>query len=171
MSTIDVCLPPSVAVELSSERTAARAPGRNNQVAGVCIGELVAIQDGLVPLVVFRGQPGTAAMPARATIALSAPDIGRQVVLSFIGSELDEPVVIGRLVDVGARPLDDAASNVEVDADGRTVIVSAKDEIVLRCGKASVTLTSAGKVLIRGTYLLSRSSGVNAIKGGTVEIN
>ena len=28
-----------------------------------------------------------------------------------------------------------------------------------------------GKVLIRGTYLLSRSSGVNRIKGGSVQIN
>ena len=29
----------------------------------------------------------------------------------------------------------------------------------------------AGKVLIRGAYLLSRSSGVNRIKGGSVQIN
>jgi hypothetical protein len=42
---------------------------------------------------------------------------------------------------------------------------------VLRCGKASITLTSAGKVLIRGTYVLSRSSGVNKIKGGSIQLN
>ena len=44
-------------------------------------------------------------------------------------------------------------------------------EIELRCGKASLILTRAGKVLIRGAYLLSRSSGVNRIKGGSVQIN
>jgi hypothetical protein len=42
---------------------------------------------------------------------------------------------------------------------------------VFRFGQASITLTRAGKVLIRGAYLLSRSSGVNLITGGSVEIN
>ena len=42
---------------------------------------------------------------------------------------------------------------------------------VLVRGKASITLTREGKVLIRGTYLSSRSSGVNRIKGGSVQIN
>ena len=35
----------------------------------------------------------------------------------------------------------------------------------------SITLTGAGKVLIRGAYVLSRSSGVNKIKGGSVQLN
>jgi len=47
----------------------------------------------------------------------------------------------------------------------------AEREIVLRCGEASLTLTRAGKIILRGTYLLSRSSGVNKIKGGSVQIN
>jgi hypothetical protein len=51
------------------------------------------------------------------------------------------------------------------------MIVSAKEELVLRCGKASITLTKAGKVMIKGSYLLSRSSGVNRIKGGSVQLN
>jgi len=56
----------------------------------------------------------------------------------------------------------------EVRVDGERVVFDAKKEIVLRCGKASITLTRAGKVLIRGAYLLNRSSGVNRIKGGSV---
>jgi hypothetical protein len=47
----------------------------------------------------------------------------------------------------------------------------AEREIVLRCGQASVTLTRAGKIILRGTYVLSRSSGVNRIAGGSVQIN
>ena len=43
--------------------------------------------------------------------------------------------------------------------------------MVLRCGKASITLTKAGKVLIEGSYVLSRSTGVNRIKGGSVQLN
>ena len=52
--------------------------------------------------------------------------------------------------------------------DGRKIAFIAKEEIVLRCGKSSITLTKAGKVIIRGAYLLNRSSGVNRIKGGSV---
>jgi uncharacterized protein (DUF2345 family) len=63
------------------------------------------------------------------------------------------------------------AGQVEVDSDGQRLIVSAKEQIVLRCGKASITLTKAGKVLIDGTYVLSRSSGANRIKGGSVQLN
>jgi hypothetical protein len=55
--------------------------------------------------------------------------------------------------------------------DGKRFVFTAEDEIVLRCGRASITLTRAGKVLIRGAYLLNRSSGVNRIKGGSVQIN
>jgi len=42
---------------------------------------------------------------------------------------------------------------------------------VLRCGDASITLTRAGKVVIQGNYILSRSSGYNKIKGAAIDIN
>ena len=57
------------------------------------------------------------------------------------------------------------------ELDGERLVFTADKEIVLRCGDASITLTKAGKVIIRGSYLLSRSSGVNRIKGGSVQIN
>jgi hypothetical protein len=60
---------------------------------------------------------------------------------------------------------------IEVQRDGEQLTLTAQREIVLRCGNASITLTRAGKILIQGTYLLSRSSGVNRIKGGSVQIN
>jgi hypothetical protein len=59
----------------------------------------------------------------------------------------------------------------EVSIDGKTVQFNAEEQVVLKCGKASITLTRAGKVIIRGAYLLNRSSGVNRIKGGSVQIN
>ena len=51
------------------------------------------------------------------------------------------------------------------------IVLTGRKEIVLRCGKASITLTRAGKVLLRGAYISSRSSGVNRLKGGSVQIN
>jgi hypothetical protein len=58
-----------------------------------------------------------------------------------------------------------------VDADGERLLITARHQLVLRCGKAAITLTQAGKVLIEGTYLSSRSTGVNRIKGGSVQLN
>jgi hypothetical protein len=51
------------------------------------------------------------------------------------------------------------------------VLVSAAKQLTLRCGESSITLTAAGKIIIRGKYIVSRSSGVHRIKGGSVQIN
>jgi hypothetical protein len=64
-----------------------------------------------------------------------------------------------------------AASETESATVPERLELTASREIVLRCGDASITLTRAGKIILRGAYLLSRSSGVNKIKGGSVQIN
>jgi uncharacterized protein (DUF2345 family) len=51
------------------------------------------------------------------------------------------------------------------------LVLTAKRDITLRCGRASITLTRAGKVLVRGTYLSLRSSGMQRITGASVQIN
>lgn len=111
-------------------------------------------------------------MPARTTIDLHAPHIGALVVLMFERGDAARPIVIGVLRgSTTAWPLADPPARVEVDADGQRMMLSARAQLVLRCGKASITLTKAGKVLVEGSYLLSRSSGVNRIKGGSVQLN
>jgi hypothetical protein len=60
---------------------------------------------------------------------------------------------------------------IEADVDGRRVRIVAKDEIVLECGQASVTLRRNGRIIIRGTYVETHSEGTNRIKGGQVRIN
>ena len=48
------------------------------------MGELIALFDGgRTPLVIFPGQPGTAAITARSLIDLSAEHIGAQLALMF----------------------------------------------------------------------------------------
>jgi hypothetical protein len=140
-------------------------------IDGIRVGQLVGFQDATVPLVIFPGQPGLAAIPARAVLDLTAQCIGRDVVLQFEGQDPLRPIVMGVLHQPTALSAEDAPGHVEVQADGARLTVSAKEEVVLRCGKASITLTKTGKVLIRGTYVLSRSSGVNRIKGGAVQVN
>jgi hypothetical protein len=89
----------------------------------------------------------------------------------FEDGDSSRPIIMGVLRGEEGWPLDQKPAEVEVDVDGERMIVSAKEQLVLRCGKASITLTKAGKVLIKGSYLLSRSSGVNRIKGGSVQLN
>jgi hypothetical protein len=60
---------------------------------------------------------------------------------------------------------------VKLDVDGKRLVLTAEREIILRCGDASITLTRAGKILIRGRYLTSESKGYNKIKGAVVDIN
>ncbi len=59
----------------------------------------------------------------------------------------------------------------EVVVDGKRTQIEGSDEIVLRCGKASITLRSNGRLIIRGAYVETRASGTNRIKGGSVLIN
>jgi uncharacterized protein (DUF2345 family) len=72
---------------------------------------------------------------------------------------------------VGESQSSTAAPTLSVQADGERLVIAAEQEIVLRCGAASVTLTRAGKVLIKGAYVLSSSTGYNKIKGAAVDIN
>jgi hypothetical protein len=62
--------------------------------------------------------------------------------------------------------------SLEVDAgvEDEFVLTAAK-QLTLRCGESSITLTAAGKIILRGKYIVSRSSGVQRIKGGSVQIN
>ncbi|HRB29336.1 MAG TPA: DUF6484 domain-containing protein [Nitrosomonas sp.] len=148
-----------------------RAPAENMHT-GIIVGELIGItNEGRTPLVCYPGQPDSAALHARSTIDLHGKHIGQQVVLMFEANDPTKPIIMGVLQGKEGWPIDHQPNQLEVDADGQRMMVSAKEQLVLRCGKASITLTKAGKVLIKGSYVLSRSSGVNRIKGGSVQLN
>ena len=138
----------------------------------VVVGELIAMKDhGRTPLVRYPGQKGSAAVPARSIVDLQGSQIGKHVLLLFESHEPAAPIVIGVLRGTDDYPAGETPPQVEFQADGDRLIVSAKNRLVLRCGRASITLTEEGKILIQGAYLSSRSSGVHRIKGGSVQIN
>ena len=141
------------------------------RIDGVLVGTLVGFSEEATPLVTFHDQPGPIALAARATIDLKGSDIGREAVLMFEAGDPQRPIIIGCLSNAKIRRLGTELGRVEVESDGQRLVVSASERIVLRCGKASITLTEAGKVIIQGAYLSNQSSGVLRIKGGSVQIN
>jgi len=150
------------------DRPAAHAP----LVPSVVIGELVAFCDqGRTPLVTFSGQPGSAAVVARSVVDVYGDHVGRHVALAFEGGDCRKPIIMGILRGGDEVALEGAAPRAEIESDGDRVILSAKTQLVLRCGLASIILNREGKVLIRGTFVSTRASGVNRIRGGSVQIN
>ncbi len=133
----------------------------------VILGRVVGLQADGRALVKFAESPEP--LPARSSVVLEEQDVGREAALLFEGGNLAKPMVMG-LIRTAADAAEREAPH-QAELDGERVVLTAEREIVLRCGEASLTLTRAGKILLRGKYLLSRSSGVNRIKGGSVQIN
>jgi len=147
----------------------ARASGAFKKYLGVVRGLLVTMAEDGTPVVDFDGNPNREPIAAVSTITVLQSDLGREVVLMFEDGDARRPILLG-LVQAPASPTQLRAP-AELSLDGERVALVAEQEVVLRCGPASITLTRAGKVLIRGKYVLTRSSGVNRIKGGSVQIN
>jgi uncharacterized protein DUF6484 len=158
--------------ELDTLLTAPASAPPTGPIDGILVGRLVAFTDGgTVPLVTYSGQPTSAALAARATVDLHGSHIGREVALMFEGGDPQRPIVLGCLQDPTTLALPKRPTQVEMDVDGERLVVTAKEQLVLRCGKASITLTRAGKVLFDGTYISNRASGVLRLRGGSVQIN
>lgn len=146
-----------------------RTANETGAPAGVLVGRLEGLAESGLPLVQCSVGNGDILRVAQHVCPIRREDVGREVVVAFEQGDVQKPIILGLLQPAttpGAFPLP-----VSVASDGEQLTLSARNEIVLRCGKASITLTRAGKVILRGAYLLSRSSGVNRIKGGSVQIN
>jgi len=159
-------------------------PTDSNPIDGIVIGRLIRGGGPGEPLVDYPGNPAEGPVEATSTVRATSADAGREVALAFEAGDPARPLILGFIqypepvlrpedAPAGVEPATESGAPVwlNASADGERLELTAGREIVLRCGRSSLTLTRAGKVLIRGAYLLSRSSGVNRIKGGSVQIN
>jgi hypothetical protein len=104
----------------------------------------------------------------------------RDVLLMFDGGDAKKPIVVGIVqptpdepaaVDGELAPAPSGMLALEADVDGERVKLSAREEIVLQCGEASITLRRNGRVIIKGVQVDSQASGTQRIRGGQVRLN
>jgi hypothetical protein len=148
------------------------------RIDGVVIGVVTKLESSGEVFVDYPSNPSSDSLPARSTIIVKVHDIGQEVALMFEEGNPGKPIVLGLIQHFDAKAptlLDQMllgnANQMDVQVDHERLTLTAEKEVVIKCGEASITLTKAGKILIRGTYVLSSSSGVNRIKGGSVQIN
>jgi hypothetical protein len=109
--------------------------------------------------------------------ALQAAARDRQeAALLFADGEGERPILLALLRS--ATPNLDAALAVPLPAgardarvDGRRVEIEGAEEVVLRCGRASLTLQRDGRVVLRGVNVVSQADQVHKVRGGKVQIN
>jgi hypothetical protein len=149
-----------------SSRTEVIGPAVSAGPAEVVIGTIAGMDDHGAPMVDFVGNPYARPIRALATARYDQIAIGSCVALMFLEGDPARPLVIGLIAQEGpgkAEPIADPAEE--------RLILAAARELVIRCGRASIVLTSAGKVLVRGNYISSRSSGALRITGASVQLN
>lgn len=154
----------------------------------IVIGTLAGIDNQGQPLVDFPENPSGRPLAAMSTLGITAIHVGRSVALLFANGDPQRPVIMGLIhsplhdliVAYDAAPLQappeeqptpPALHVDDITIDGKRIVLEGKEEVVIKCGEASITLTKAGKILIRGHYLLNRASGMNRIMGGSVQVN
>lgn len=153
----------------STERQVHGLPTEARVLHGAIVGTIVGFVDDVL-FVTYPGQAGSDPVACRTTVDVTPDAVGRQALLVCEGGDAGRPILIGCVRET-VQPCVSPGTTVRLEADQSRVVVSAKEQIVLQCGTASITLTKAGKIILRGEYISQRSTGVVRIKGGCVEIN
>ena len=148
------------ATESSPKNMSTPEPARTASVIAATLLGFAA--DGGIRVLLPGDQVG---VPALSAINLSDDDVGRSVMLAFGLRCGDLPVI------TGLRGSEPSGLAIRTKVDGDRVVIRASREIELRCGDSSIVLTRTGKVLIRGSFVLTHSRGMNRIRGASVHIN
>lgn len=77
---------------------------------------------------------------------------------------------LGGVTDAEAvLPLASGALQVKVEES--CIRLEAQSTLILSCGQASLTLQPDGRVIVRGTDILSHAKGTQRIRGAAIQLN
>ena len=141
------------------------------RLQGVRVGMLVEADPSTGIRVQYEGLPAGEGVPARATVPVTPHDEGRAVLLVFEEGDAMRPIITGFIQEHPVTAPQAQGTLRDVRVDGERIRLEAKEEIVLRCGKSSVTLRADGKIVVRGMEIVSRAYRTNKVKGAAVKIN
>lgn len=149
---------------------------RLTELPAACMGTLVGYSPERGPLVDFPGNPA-GPVAARSLVALDEAMLqsaaGQRLAVGLVFERGDPglPLILGLVQPIVAKGAAKSAAPPTARVDGKRVVITGEEEVELRCGEASIVLTRAGKLVIRGAYVETRARGTNRIKGGSVQIN
>ena len=159
----------------SDKVTQLRIPGDTTEpMAGLVVAVVAGATEEGGPLVRWGAGEGTT-RPARGVWMENRPDDwaaceGLCAVIGFEGGDEKRPILLG-LLDAPPEAKRRAEDETAAETKSEVLHLESEKELILECGKAKIALRADGRVVILGGYVLSRSKGVNKIKGGSVQIN
>jgi hypothetical protein len=144
MSTFDVAAGIAQAAQVSRATVAARR------------------EDGTVEVTCDAG--GSALVCDVLDPAVSGLDLapGDAVLVWWAGEEAGRPVILGRIARLASAPRAEPPAEITLEA---------AKSLTLRVGDGSITLRGDGRIVIKGTDVVSHARRQNRIRGGSVAIN
>jgi hypothetical protein len=95
---------------------------------------------------------------------------GRDVI--FVAEDDDEHGYILGVIEAPTTAEPECVAPGDDGVETPTVVaLRAEHRLELTCGRASLTMNADGTVVLKGTTVISRASGVNKIRGAAVRIN
>ena len=154
---------------------------RTFDYANFCIGNLVQTTEQGRAMIDYPGNP-SGPIEARSVLAelpkgYSKRNKNLPVLLVFENGDPASPIIVGIIHDTLFPKTSTEEMTLPIERprdsliDGNKIVLYAKQEIVLHCGKSSIILRRDGKVVVKGIQITSRASRAHKIKGSTVNIN
>lgn len=114
--------------------------------------------------------------PALSTQFFAEPQslVGEQVLLAFVDNDLLQPVIVGLLSQSVSNELlihNSTKHQKKLHISVEDFALNATKNIDINVGHSSLLLDRFGKIVLKGKNLISRATGKNKIKGGSISLN
>jgi len=155
-------------VQRSAESDA--LPGARVEAAGSSA-HVIQGRDGLV----LRCGEAAVTLLRNGTVSLKGTSVETSaegaVRIKGMGIQFHTPSAQGTRVGQAESDAHRAAGHRSGDDTADIQVIQCKESLVLRCGRARLTLLRNGRILLEGTYVETSAEGVVRLQGGSIRIN